>query len=188
MAQIPRKQLQGMCICMLVCMCVACGVWCVCVVCSHCPSYFTLASSYNALGNHPLALECALRGYVPPLSFHPLLLFASLHSVHPPTHHSRTCSLSYGEVLFGAFSEETLMGLVTVGEVLVRLSLPLSSPLPPSLLLPSVILFSLLWSLCVSVLDYFSAGKRVEGFSLLLYFFLCHHTPASHRILQESTR
>ena len=52
-------------------------------------SYFRLAGSYSGLGNHPLALECALRG------------------------------LSYGEVLFGAFSEENLMGLVTVGQVMV---------------------------------------------------------------------
>jgi len=62
-------------------------------------SYFHLAQSYNALGNHALALECSLRG------------------------------LSYGEVLFGAFSEENVMGLVTVGEVMENAKFNLSNKL-----------------------------------------------------------
>lgn len=51
-------------------------------------SYFVLANHYKALGRTDLALDCGLRG------------------------------LSYGEVLFGDYSEETLVGLVTVGEIM----------------------------------------------------------------------
>ncbi len=54
-------------------------------------SYFRLAEAHIAIGNFTNGLEYALRG------------------------------LSFGEVLFGAFSEQTLKGLVAVGDALLRL-------------------------------------------------------------------
>ncbi|KAL6057320.1 hypothetical protein QOT17_015568 [Balamuthia mandrillaris] len=54
-------------------------------------SYYQLAQLYRKIGNMSLALDYASRG------------------------------LSKGEVLFGSFSEETVMGLVTVGQIFKRI-------------------------------------------------------------------